>query len=224
MHPAQIRGRGTDWVPNSARAEWEWSTPQRTSRITAKWRSSSCARRSQEPGPSERFHREADLRGNLKSSPSAPSTTPASMRAPITSSRSFWKGSRCARSWTAGRCRSSACSTSPSRWLTRSPPRTKKGVIHRDIKSSNIIITDTGAQAFLTSTGHPVHAGAAEPSRQRGLVEVVSMPGFTLGTVTHMSPEQVEGKDPTRSDQFSAGIVLMRWRPECRRSAALDFR
>jgi serine/threonine protein kinase/Flp pilus assembly protein TadD len=74
----------------------------------------------------------------------------------------------------------------------------KKGIIHRDIKSSNIMITDEGKVKImdfgLAKIGHGVHSTSA---------------GTTMGTTVYMSPEQVKGDDiDYRTDIWSFGVVL----------------
>jgi serine/threonine protein kinase len=73
-----------------------------------------------------------------------------------------------------------------------------QGVIHRDVKSANIIVTKEG-RAVLTDFGI---ARATS-----GLQLTVS--GSVLGTPEYMSPEQASGAPvDARSDLYSLGIVL----------------
>lgn len=74
-----------------------------------------------------------------------------------------------------------------------------QGVIHRDVKPSNILLTDDG-QAMLTDFG--VALALDEPNLTRT--------GYTIGTPAYMAPEQVSGQKHVdgRADLYSLGVVL----------------
>jgi serine/threonine protein kinase len=74
----------------------------------------------------------------------------------------------------------------------------EKNIIHRDIKSTNIMITDKG-QVKIMDFGLAKVSGGAELTKEHS----------TLGTAAYMSPEQARGGEiDQRTDIWSFGIVF----------------
>lgn len=84
-----------------------------------------------------------------------------------------------------------------------------KGVVHRDIKPTNIFITNQGRAKILDfGLAKLVHSGPVDRKAET-ISGSLTGAGIIHGTVPYMSPEQARGEEiDARSDLFSFGAVL----------------
>jgi serine/threonine protein kinase len=84
----------------------------------------------------------------------------------------------------------------------------ERGVIHRDLKSANIILTPERRIKVL-DFGLARRADATDWSQTVTRAAPLTMPGTIMGTLAYMSPEQLRGETAhTQSDVWALGIVL----------------
>ena len=87
----------------------------------------------------------------------------------------------------------------------------RQGMIHRDLKPGNIIVTAHGVKVL--------DFGIAKVTGQQ---DTVTLTGAAIGTPGYMAPEQWRGEADHRTDIFALGCVIyeMAIRPEAERHAA----
>lgn len=76
-----------------------------------------------------------------------------------------------------------------------------RGVVHRDVKPSNVLLLDSESRPILMDFGIAAVRG--------GMVSDLTQVGDMLGTPSYMAPEQLQGLAVTdRADVFAVGVIL----------------
>ncbi len=84
-----------------------------------------------------------------------------------------------------------------------------RGVIHRDVKPGNILVTTTGNGEVWVKLVDFGIAKLLYPADADDQTHVLTKQGQTVGSPSYMSPEQVQGKAvDARSDIYSLGCVM----------------
>jgi Tol biopolymer transport system component len=87
----------------------------------------------------------------------------------------------------------------------------EKGLVHRDLKPGNVMVTPDGVVKVLdfSLAGRPASSAGPDPDLSPTLTLQATQAGVIVGTAAYMAPEQASGKPvDKRADIWAFGVVL----------------
>nr|MCH9672149.1 TOMM system kinase/cyclase fusion protein [Gammaproteobacteria bacterium] len=84
----------------------------------------------------------------------------------------------------------------------------EQGVVHRDLKPQNVMVTTAGARQYVKVLDFGI--GAFLPEARKDDYRTLTLGGDAVGTPSYTAPEQLRGEPPTgKSDLYAWGLVFL---------------